>query len=158
MRRLILIALTVILVGSGCGNKQSTEPQVTFKGATIDPAMGSDSENNLRNLAVALLMYCQDYEQAMPPALDLASAQQYLDPYTKNPALWVDPQTQQTYGSNPALAGKSMESIAGPDQIVVFYETVPRQQGFRAVAFLDGHVARVQESQWPRVRQLSGIP
>ncbi len=162
MRQLVLVLVIVSIVLVGCGKRewsgQANSTQPTVKNMTIDQASGESSENNLKSLNTALLMYCQDYDDFMPPLTDVASAQNLLDPYVKNPALWVDPRTQQTYGVNPALAVQRISNLAIPDRIVAFYETSPRPEGTRAVAFCDGHVALVRETQWPLIKQTSGIP
>jgi len=161
LRHLVLAAVIVCIALGGCGKQSSTEgngSQKTVKNMTIDRAEGNNSETNLKSLAVGLLMYCQDYDENMPPMTDAAAAQRLLEPYVKNASLWVDPRTQQTYGINPSLAGQTIAAIANPTQIAAFYETSPRPEGVRAVAFVDGHVALVRETQWPQVKQVSGIP
>ncbi len=162
MRYLTLVAVILCVALSGCGKRQWTgqanSKQATYKNMTIDRASGQSSEDNLKSLTIALLMYSQDYDETMPPMTDAATAQNLLSSYTKDPALWVDPRNQQAYGINPTLAGRAISTITSHDQIAVFYETNPRPDGTRAVAFLDGHVALLQDPQWQQAKQLSGIP
>jgi prepilin-type processing-associated H-X9-DG protein len=42
--------------------------------------------------------------------------------------------------------------------MVAFFEPAPAADGRRAVLYLDGHVTRVSETDWPRIRQASRIP
>jgi len=162
MRQLIVAAIIVCIAVGGCGKRQWSEnqsgSQPTVKNMTIDQASGQSSEGNLKSLALGLMQYCQDYDEAMPPMTDAASAQRLLQPYVSSASLWVDPRTGQAYGINPSLAGRTLGSIVSPAQTAAFYETSPRPNGVRAVAFADGHVDLVRETQWPQVKQASGIP
>jgi prepilin-type processing-associated H-X9-DG protein len=68
------------------------------------------------------------------------------------------PGTKRIYRPNPFLSRKSLAAINNPAQMVTFYEAAPSADGRRAVLYLDGHVMRVAEADWPRIRQASRIP
>jgi hypothetical protein len=48
--------------------------------------------------------------------------------------------------------------ISSPQNTVAFYEPAPAPDGTRAVVFLDHHVARVPEAQWPEMKRIGGVP
>jgi prepilin-type processing-associated H-X9-DG protein len=109
--------------------------------------------DNLRQLGVALIAYAADGDKRLPPLNDLAATRQALLPYTSNKDLFGDP----PYRANAALAGKKLHEIAKPAETAVLYETQTSSAG-RGVLFLDGHVARVPETEWPTLKKASGIP
>jgi hypothetical protein len=56
------------------------------------------------------------------------------------------------------LSDHKLAHITKPDEMVVFYEAAPDDDGMRAVAFLDGRVKRIAEAEWPTVARASKIP
>ena len=64
----------------------------------------------------------------------------------------------EPYQPNPGLAGLPILQIAKPAETVAFYEMRPTADGTRGVAFVDGHVQRIREAEWPRLREASRIP
>lgn len=137
-------------------------------------AADAQSMTNLRLLGLALAQYAQDYDEKLPPMRSAHSQQQMrearlnppqtatvqylLQPYARSIEIFRHPGTKRIYRPNPFLSRKSLAAIDNPAQMVTFYEAVPSADGRRAVLYLDGHVNRVAETDWPRIRQASRIP
>jgi prepilin-type processing-associated H-X9-DG protein len=86
------------------------------------------------------------------------TVQQVIQPYVRTLEIFVHPVTRKIYRPNLSLSRKSLASIEEPATMVAFYEPAPASDGKRAVLFLDGHVERVQESDWPRLKKESKVP
>ena len=120
-------------------------------------ASGGTSESNLKQIGTALLMYVQDYDEVLPPMTSAAQLSKVLQPYCKNTAIFTQPGAEKPYQPNPILSKKKLVHIASPATMVSLYEIVPASDGSRWAVFLDGHVAKVTESDWPNVKKASKI-
>jgi hypothetical protein len=125
---------------------------------TKTKAVETSSLSNLKQVAIALIMYVSDWDDVLPPMADPAKVKKVLYPYIKNEAVFVQPDTKEPYRSNPILSKKKLAHIGSPNSMVVFYEASPSADGTRGVAFLDGHAKRIPESQWAEVKRASKIP
>lgn len=116
------------------------------------------SRANVRRLAVALLQYAQDNDERLPPMRDAQSARAALTPYVPEERFWLHPWTGEPFEPNPALSYRRLGHIANPGEVAAFFAPRPGWRGRRTVGFLDGHVERVPEENWPDVKQASKIP
>ena len=111
--------------------------------------------SNLRQLALAALMFAQDHGQTLP------SAEAWTDevmPYLKNEAILICPSAPELecgYALNRDVAGKALGDLANPAEQVLFFESnlgkrnatddlrqaaAPgRHNGGNHYAFADGH-------------------
>src|SRR5437879_2050248 len=53
--------------------------------------------SNAKQIALAALMYSQDYDDRFPPMKNTAQTQNLLNPYIKNKSLFTCPATQKPY-------------------------------------------------------------
>jgi BlaR1 peptidase M56 len=145
--------------------------------ASIDSA-NRESNARLKQLGTALLMYAQDYDEILPPMKTPMAVKKALYPYVrKNDAVFLDPHADEPYQANPSVSGKAVGVVTllmrGPGrglkilkytrirrrgEVVALYEPSPAPDGTRGVVFLDGHVTRIREAEWPRLKQASGMP
>lgn len=130
------------------------------------------SMSNLKQLGLGLLMYAQDYDERLPPMNSATSqaqirapsppnrqtVQQRLRPYLKNDDIYSHPTTKQLYRPNGFLSRKRLSFFTSPATMVAFYEASPDADGLRAALYLDGHVKRERETDWPRIKRASHIP
>jgi len=79
-------------------------------------------------------------------------------PYVKSDDVFQYPMTHEPYLPNKSLSGRSLASFNSPSDMVAYYEAVPTPGGTRAVLFMDGHVKRIPESQWPALKAASHVP
>ena len=135
-----------------------------------------DSVSNLKQIGLALMMYTQDYDEKIPPMVaarnaddiedtssnsginDRTTVQTRLLPYTKNVQIFLQPQTHRPYLPNYKISRLGLDQIKTPPyQTFAFYEDAPDADGERAVVYLDGHVARIDEEEFQRQRKAQGI-
>lgn len=127
-------------------------------GAAGETGAGSGtSESNLKQIGTALLMYVQDYDEVLPPMTSSTQLSKVLQPYCKSTAIFTQPGAEKPYQPNPILSKKKLRHITSPATMVMLYELVPASDGSRWAVFLDGHVAKVSESDWPNVKKASKI-
>jgi prepilin-type processing-associated H-X9-DG protein len=115
------------------------------------------SLSRLHQLAKALTAYEWDHDEQLPPLWDAATAKKALLPYVRGGSALVHPQTGEPYQPNPTLSRQSLASTAEPWKMAVFWEARPGADGTRGVVFVDGHVRRVPEAEWPEIRRASKI-
>jgi hypothetical protein len=118
----------------------------------------AQSINNLKQLALGVMVYAQDYDEVLPPMQTPAKTQEAVQPYVKNLEMFKDPVTGEAYIPNPTLSQKKLAHIANPADFVLYFEPKPAPDGTRGVAFLDGSAKRIKEEDWPRHVRASKIP
>jgi hypothetical protein len=123
-----------------------------------EKARETSSLSNLKQLGIAAIMYCEDYDEVFPPMKDAATVKKALMPYVKADQIFIDPRTQQPYQPNTKMSKKQLAAIAYPDRTVLFYEASPAPDGKRGVVYADGHAKRLSESEWAIAKSKSGIP
>jgi prepilin-type processing-associated H-X9-DG protein len=96
--------------------------------------------NNLKVLAVAMMMYVNDYDETFPPMRSAAQVRNRLRPYVKNEAAFYCPVTRQPYHPQKALSGKTLASIKDPKTTTMLTEAKAHPGGTAYTAHADGHV------------------
>ncbi len=119
-----------------------------------DKARETASFNNLRQLAIATMIYEQDNDRlpVLKTEADIAKQLNVLAP-----AL-ISPRTQEPYTPNPFVFGKAPGIIADPETMIIFYEKTAGPDGSRCAAFLDGHVVAIPASEWEAAKRRAKIP
>lgn len=148
------------------------DPQTDF--LSPETVAQDDSVSNLKQIGLALAMYTQDYDEKIPPMVAARSAddiqnvssnvteqttvQSRLLPYVKDVKVFLQPQTHRPYLPNYKISGLGLGQIkTPPSETFTFYEDAPDSDGKRAVVYLDGHVARIDEEEFQRQRKVQGI-
>ena len=128
-------------------------------------ALDQQSSNQLKQLILGIKQYEQDHDNTLPPMENPAVVKQAILPYVKNEGIFVHPGTKEPYLPNATLSGRREDEALNPRgdvmnvaEMVAFYEASPSADGTRGVAFLDGHVKRITEAEWPALKQASKIP
>jgi hypothetical protein len=98
--------------------------------------------SNAKQVALAALMYAQDYDERLPPMKSAAQTQNLLNPYLKNKTLFTCPATQKPYVFNTRLSGMNTAKIAKPASTPLFCDAQAHGDGKWTVAYTDGHVKR----------------
>lgn len=147
-------------MGPETGSKFAFETKTVEAGDTTVSTVESDSQSvrSLKQLSLGLIQYVQDYDENLPPMKDAATVKKALLPYVKDKQVFVQPDTQRPYKVNTSLSKRSLASFNDPATMVIFYEDAPDADNMRAVAFLDGHVKRIPEAQWPALKRASHVP
>ncbi len=135
--------------------------------ARQDDAGVRDCQSNLKQYALGILMYTQDYDERYPPMQFPAQVEHRVDPYVKNRALFRCPTSGMDYLPNPALSYLTLGKVNAPARMVMLRDAKPHtteggQAGWN-VAYADGHVRLVSTEPKlgkpapapPRSRQIS---
>jgi len=97
----------------------------------------ADREQYLKNakqIAIALLMYVQDYDEMFPPNFGDEGVSQVLLPYLKNPSVF---EVDGAFAFRYRMDGQSLANIELPATTEVGYLELPNG---RMVIYADGHV------------------
>jgi len=121
-----------------------------------EKARQTQSLSNLRQMAMATMMYAQDNDESLPVINTTADIKATLN---LSDAVCTQPASQLPYLFNTSISGKSLGDIPPHDapDLVLFYEQTPTADGMRGVAFLDGHVALLSPELWAQAKAKSGI-
>jgi len=123
----------------------------------------ANSQESLKAVGLAFLMYTSDHDDVFPPMNDPATARRALAPYAPRiddgkVDIFVQPDTNRLYIPNKILSKRKHAHIKNPAEMVMFYEGTPDKNGFRNVVYVDGHVKRLSESEWQVAKRQSKIP
>jgi hypothetical protein len=110
----------------------------------------SRAQSNLKQIALAAIMYATDYDDVYPYVQNTATVKQVTMPYLRSAELWKDPNGGR-FLFNMSLAGVGSTTIQVAET-VLFYEDKAWLDGTRVVAFADGHTKRVTEQEWQRLK------
>ena len=142
---IVVVEPFVIQVGSAqAGPSETLTIPVTFSGPAPHPELTADCLSNLKSVALAELMYLNDYEENFPAATTAAELQAALAPYVPDMSVFFCPETGRPYLPNPALAGRSMSDVDNPSAVKMLWDEVPHSDGTKCVAYVDGHVMAEQ--------------
>jgi hypothetical protein len=122
-----------------------------------EKAQVSTAESNMKQLAVAMMMYVQDYDEVLPPMQDSAKLRELLLPYVRNKDIFISPATGQPFRANPHLSKRRVASL-DPTGVVTLYSSAPEPDGTRLVARLDGVVRRVGAAEWDKLSRALRLP
>lgn len=113
-----------------------------------EKARSTSCQSNLKQVSLAILMYCQDWDEVYPTAGDWSDK---LMPYCRNEQLFICPDSglgDQSYEFNSVLDGRRLSSILRPNDSAMVWDagfphgTGPHDGGWN-VGFCDGHVKLV---------------
>lgn len=105
-----------------------------------------------KQVAIATLMYSQDYDGLFPAAKTQAAFVNATYPYLKTREAYNDANPKK--GSilfNFKLAKKKMTSIVNPAKTVMVYSEYAWPDGGRVVGWADGHAKYVSPQAWAEV-------
>lgn len=111
------------------------------------------SLKSLQALNRQLRQFSRYGDGKLPPTSDSVTMRRALNRYgLGNGDIFSHPTTREAYRTNAALSGRKLAQISNPSRLVSFYEARPGVDGKRGAVFLDGHIERVPEARWPRVK------
>ncbi|MBI5708255.1 MAG: hypothetical protein HZC36_14830 [Armatimonadetes bacterium] len=121
-------------------------------------AMSTTALSNVKQLAVATIMYSSDYDDKYPPTV--GGWHKAIFPYCKNERLFKAPGDKgqgDSFALNAYVAGKSYSRMAMPSDVVMVYQGKGQklafdQTGRAAVAFCDGHARLVDREAAKKLR------
>lgn len=129
-----------------------SRPKTIFDQAQSS-AKETSSLSNLKQIALASIMYANDYDDLLPYVQSTKSMQWVTTPYLKNNSVWTNPNPAGgQYLLNMSLAGVNLSGIDKPAETILFYESTPWEDGRRGVAYADGHAKRLTADEWTRAQ------
>jgi prepilin-type processing-associated H-X9-DG protein len=109
-----------------------------------DKAREISSRSNMKQLGLATLEYCQDYDAKFPPMDTYDHYKTAILPYLRQPSgspdLFTETGANVPYAINSTLSRKDSSSLSDPGSTVVLKETVPHADHMINVLYADGHV------------------
>ncbi len=91
---------------------------------------------NAKQIGLAMMMYCQDYDENFPPSGEGKMIAEVVNPYLKNDSVFKDVSTGK-FGFTPAYNMTALSSYNTPATTPLGYLTGP---GGRVIIYVDGHV------------------
>jgi prepilin-type processing-associated H-X9-DG protein len=127
-------------------------------GADYDDALTSARQSvtlsNAKQVALGLMIYAQDYDDAFPYAQSTKAMQFATFPYVKNKSIFKSANPKGgMFLFNMAISGANGSSITEPASTILIFESEPWSDGRRAVAFCDGHAKFVNSKEWYSLMQ-----
>jgi prepilin-type processing-associated H-X9-DG protein len=115
-------------------------------------AQRTQALSNAKQIALAALMYSNDYDDQFPYVQSTDQFRHLTYPYSKNDSVW---KTTNPNGGGfrfaMNLAGVAETSIDNPAEAPLIYEANAWPDGQRVVAFADGHVKRISNAEWSTI-------
>ncbi|HWD40285.1 MAG TPA: DUF4339 domain-containing protein [Fimbriimonas sp.] len=115
---------------------------------------------NLKQLAIGVLLYSEDNDDAFPARLDTAlQTQPYLSPYVMDKGIFksLNPDGGQILG-NRVLSNHLVTAVAAPRQTVLFFDEKPWRPSWALASFVDGHAARSPFMQLQALLSVNPFP
>lgn len=97
---------------------------------------------NLKQIAVAVSGYTQDFDGALPP---MQAAQAALAPYSASKSFLDCPVTKKPYQPNAALSAKVLAKLPCPNTQYLFRDSVAHPDGRLTYLYADGHIAHLAQ-------------
>src|SRR5258708_35906163 len=86
---------------------------------------GESCRSNLKQYALGMLMYTQDYDERFPPMKTPAQVTNRVMPYIKNRAVFSCPDSGSEYLPNPALNFVATSSVKSPASMMMLRDAKP---------------------------------
>jgi prepilin-type processing-associated H-X9-DG protein len=120
-----------------------------------EAAKRTQTLSNVKQVALACIIYANDYDDVLPNGASTAQVQKLTEPYIKNLNLW---KTLNPAGGrllfNTKLSGVNMQSLDSIATTPMLYETKPWSDGRRVVGYADGHVKAEGADRWPAIETM----
>lgn len=153
--RVLLAVLICLGLVVGCTEKSGVEEVEPVASRPPPKAQQTYCLSNLKQLVLGILMYAQDHDSYLPPAIQWTDC---IMPYIRDEATLccpAAPELEYGYAFNSDLSKVSLKQIPNPADIVVLFESnlgtrnasggperiadLPRHNGGNNYAHVDGH-------------------
>lgn len=129
--------LTVALVAFACGISLFGLARAQDGDDTARASL-----SNSKQLALAAIMYAQDYDEMYPYGKTTAAIKPKVMPYLKNKAIFVDPTSGKDFAYNANMSAMALARMKNPAGTVLFHSPVAHTDGKFTIAYADGHCKR----------------
>ncbi|MCX6946110.1 MAG: hypothetical protein NT173_15325, partial [Opitutales bacterium] len=104
---------------------------VAAAAAAYSPKLNNPNDqacrNNLKQMAVGLLMYCQDYDDRFPPMANAQQLERRVMPYLRVREVIRCPETGEPYVTNPALNYVLFGGVKSPATMLMLRDAKPHR-------------------------------
>lgn len=112
-------------------------------------AKEASTTSNLKQLALATIMYGKDNDDEFPDVSDWSAFREAVLPYSKNEAVFATPNPNGgKILFNKNLAGLMLCEMEYPEDTPMLWEASAWPDGKRGVAYTDGSVERLNAADW----------
>ncbi|BDI33782.1 hypothetical protein CCAX7_58330 [Capsulimonas corticalis] len=112
---------------------------VTPAPTASDP--GAADTANLRQIGFGVTQYVQDYDEFYPSFQNEPAFETAVGPYTRNPSIFINPNTGQNYLLNASLSGRSLASLDAPSMFWMAKDRAVNPDGSFNTLTADGRVS-----------------
>jgi hypothetical protein len=105
--------------------------------------------HRMKEVALATVMYAQDYDGVFPYAQQTATVAAITYPYAKSADCYQSPTQGGHFLFNLKLGGVDLTAIHTPMTVPMWYETLPKSNPNFCVGYVDGHAMRQSASSGP---------
>lgn len=142
--------LTAVLLGGGSlailvGFQPKAFSEKQYKAMTDDMI-------KQKHIALACMMYASDWDDAFMRGPSEKEMRSQAEPYLKDPASSWKPASVGQFQFAQNIRSALLRSIPNPAGSVLNYQTQPAWDGLRSVAFIDGHVKRLDDKAWAKAK------
>lgn len=100
---------------------------------------------NLKQIAVVVSSYTQDFDGALPPMQTVQATRAALAPYSASKSLLDCPVTKKPYQPNAALSAKVLGKLPHPNTQYLFRDSVAHPDRRLTYLYADGHIAHLAQ-------------
>jgi hypothetical protein len=146
---LICISFASLLVTGVLAQKQVPSDAKFLKQA----AKKTTNMSNLKQLAVAAMIYMSDNNDLTPSAKNQKTIESQLMPYIKNKFMFLS--THEKGGKfqyNFSIAAKDSKLFSDQAAVWLFVDPNIWPGNLHCVAFLDGHVKYISDADWKKAK------
>ena len=129
------VVILPVIAGVHIGSQQPV-----IGGAPAMTMQQDDAKSRLKQVALATMMYAQDWDGDFPYVQNTGSAAAVLYPYAKNTKIFQSPTKGGQFIFNMNVAGVNMQNITAPAETPMWAEILPESALSMFVAYADGHV------------------
>lgn len=136
-------------------NTQTSHPTAVLGASVKLPELKAQAAANATQIATAMVLYAQDYDETFPYVQSTATAKYVTFPYVKNATVWrtMNPVRSGEFRFNISLGGSAMTDIANPAETPVAYDPFAWPDGMYLVAFADSHARFVTPQEWATIQK-----
>lgn len=105
---------------------------------------------NLKQIAVVVSGYTQDFDGALPPMQTAQATQAALAPYSASKSLLDCPVTKKPYQPNATLSAKILDKLPEQGKLCLFRDSVAHPDGRLTYLYADGHITHAAQKDTKR--------
>lgn len=125
-----------------------------FGQGKVSPELKTRGISNMKQVALAMLMYGTDYDDVLPFVQATKIAARVTEPYCKDRRVWVsvNPNGGQLQ-LNMCISGVNMTAVEEPAATPLVYDSKPWPDGYWLTSYVDGHCRYLDAARWEAAKK-----